>query len=317
MSHAALRDQTGRLPRQARLPVRLRRRDCVDGRQELGSANAPSQSQHSVSERCLVHTRAVRGAPEGKTLAVGQTNTFTSDAPTIQVVVQFKGSDSSTYASQPFQVEELPDLTGLQTEGDGTATIDVPVTLLSINVTFPNAGTSHSILIADMDPINTLSGIFKRLQNLGCICQDAVFDENDLETLRAALRTLKAVPAPGPGSDPSAASPAGDPSAASSDTDQAADAHAAAGRAVPEQCPQTVLRSSPTTAPSPRTARRTVLRSSPSTRATRPPRRRTDRRGLTQMTAASATPESSMTPRPHSCFSTTARRLSNRDGRHT
>jgi hypothetical protein len=152
--------------------------------------------------------------PAGKSLPVGQTSNFTSDAPTIQVVVQFKGTDSSTFASQPFAVNELPDLTGLQTNGDGLATIDVPVTLSSITLTFSTLGTSQSILIADMDPINTLSGIFKRLQHLGCIGQGVMFDPSDLETLRSGLRTLKAnvAAAAAPASVPAPSSPASSPS---------------------------------------------------------------------------------------------------------
>jgi hypothetical protein len=160
-------------------------------------------------------------APAGPTLAVGQTNKFTSDIPTIQIMVLFRGTESTTFASQPFTVNELPDVTGLQTNGDGLATIDVPVTLSSITLVFSTLGMTQSVLIADMDPVDTLSGIFKRLQNLGCIGQDVVFDATDLETLRSGLRTLKASAAaagpppsaPAPSSPPSAPAPSSPPSA--------------------------------------------------------------------------------------------------------
>jgi hypothetical protein len=133
--------------------------------------------------------------PEPISLKVGQSNDFLSDAPTIQVVVQFKGTDAdpSMFSSQPFAIDELPDLTGLQTDENGVATIDgVPVTLSSITLTFSNTGVAQSILVADMDPINTLPGIFKRLQHLGFISQNTTADPTDLGVLRSALRMLKA-----------------------------------------------------------------------------------------------------------------------------
>ncbi len=149
--------------------------------------------------------------PQFVTLKVGQTNTFTSDAPAAQVVLQFAGTDAdpSMYSSQPFLIAELPEVTGLQTDANGVATIDVPVTLSSITLTFSNTGATQSILIADMDPINTLSGIFKRLQHLGFISQNAMANPSDLEILRSALRMLKASAAPD--SAPSGGGAASDP----------------------------------------------------------------------------------------------------------
>jgi hypothetical protein len=150
--------------------------------------------------------------PEAITLEVGQTNTFTSDPPTVQVVVQFNGTDAdaSIYSSQPFQIAELPELTELRTNENGVATIDVPVTLSSITLTFSNTGASQSILIADMDPINTLAGIFKRLQHLGFISQNSMADPSDLDVLRSALRMLKASVAAAADSAPSGGSASDD-----------------------------------------------------------------------------------------------------------
>jgi|HubBroStandDraft_2_1064218.scaffolds.fasta_scaffold495481_1 hypothetical protein len=59
-------------------------------------------------------------------LAAGTTNNLVADTPTATVSINFTDDG---LASQAFTVEELPDLTGLTTGADGTATLSIPVTL--------------------------------------------------------------------------------------------------------------------------------------------------------------------------------------------
>ncbi len=131
------------------------------------------------------------GSPTMKTLATGTTNTFVSDAPSVTVTHQFAGVGGSTYACAAYTVQELEQLTVLVTDENGVATFKVPVTLDTATVVFTKTGESCPLSIGALDPIDTLSGIFARLQNLGYILENAQFDPTDLDFLRVVLLTLK------------------------------------------------------------------------------------------------------------------------------
>jgi hypothetical protein len=135
--------------------------------------------------------------PVTHALTIGSTNTFTvPDAPTMTLTHKFVGADAPTYASKAFTVQELPALTGLTTSGDGVATITVPVNLPSATVMFTDSDETCVLDLGDMDPINTLYGLYKRLVNLGAISAFSEFDTdtslNNLRLLRAGLLALKA-----------------------------------------------------------------------------------------------------------------------------
>jgi hypothetical protein len=165
--------------------------------------------------------------PVMKSLTIGTTNTFVSDAPTVTLTQQFVGPESTTYASRAYTVQELDQLMGLSTDANGVATFQVPVTLATATVVFTDTGESWALQIGSMDPINTPLGIFKRLQNLGYIGRDVVFDTgnltNNLDVLRMGLRSLKASQDSDGDAGPSSASssplsepaPASDPGPAS------------------------------------------------------------------------------------------------------
>jgi hypothetical protein len=133
--------------------------------------------------------------PDTTTLTTGAVNSFVSDAPTKTIAHKFQASDASTYASKAFVVQELEHLTGLQTTADGVATFPVPVTLDRATIVLTDTGETWSLSIGGLDPINTLSGIFQRLQNLGYIPQEAVYDtdesDNNLPLMRYALQGLR------------------------------------------------------------------------------------------------------------------------------
>ncbi len=137
--------------------------------------------------------------PVMKALAQGTTNTFVSDAPTVAVSITF--SDAS-FASQAYSVQELPALTGLTTDASGVMTFPVPVSLATATIVFTDVGATFAYNIGDLDPIDTLSGIFQRLQHLGFIDPDATVDASDLDPIRAALRAFNAT-----GDGPAAADP--------------------------------------------------------------------------------------------------------------
>jgi hypothetical protein len=157
-------------------------------------------------------------SPPPTSLTTGSANNFVSNVPTAPLTVKFVGPiDATTYASKAFTVQELDQLTGLTTDGDGVATFQIPVSLDTVTITFTDSGDTCVLSIGAMDPINTLSGTFKRLQNLGYIGQDVTFDPTALDGLRAGLLMLKASQpggdSPPPSSPPASAPPASAPPA--------------------------------------------------------------------------------------------------------
>jgi hypothetical protein len=172
--------------------------------------------------------------PSGKTppmqsLSVGSTNTFVADVPTATITLKF--ADPS-FASQAFTIQELPELTGQTSKPDGTVSFPAPVTLDTATLVFTDSGATFACNLGHLDPIDTLSGVFQRLQHLGFIVESAPVKAATLESVRWGLLAFKAAQAqdslspdpsppssvsppsslPSPGSPPSAS----DPSALSS-----------------------------------------------------------------------------------------------------
>jgi hypothetical protein len=175
----------------------------------------------------------VNRRPVTTPLTTGTTNSFVSDAPTVTVNVTF---EDPHLASQPCTIAELEQqLGGLTTDRRGALQFKVPVTLEVATVTFPgvDGGVTCACRIGHLDPVNTLSGIWQRLQNLGHIDDGLAYDPTKLDVIRGGLRTMRYSSADGPGdsgnsgspSDPgsskdpggsSGLSPSGDPAVGSS-----------------------------------------------------------------------------------------------------
>jgi hypothetical protein len=149
----------------------------------------------------------VNKQPVLKSLTTGTTNTFVSDTPTVTVNLKFADAE---LASQPYTIPELPQLTGLTTRADGTATIAMPITQRVVTVVFTSDGTAFTCNVGHVDPINTLSGVIQRLQNLGFLDPNADLETFDLDSVRGALREFLATQ-PGAAVDsPSSPSQTGD-----------------------------------------------------------------------------------------------------------
>jgi hypothetical protein len=138
------------------------------------------------------------------TLSSGTTNTFVTDPPTIPMNLRFLEPEC---ASQACTVQELPLLTGLTTDSNGSVSFSVPITSETLTVAFTDSGKTFTIALGALDPIDTLSGVFQRLQNLGYIDVDADFFPPNIDLIRMALRSFKA--ARGVDSSPPASSPVG------------------------------------------------------------------------------------------------------------
>lgn len=134
----------------------------------------------------------------------GSTNSFTAPASTATVTVTLvvvpsttsttTTTGTTTYASRAYTIQELPDLTGLQTDGNGTATFDAPVTVGTATLVFTDTGEQVALTLGAIDPIDSLSGMFQRLQNLGYIgpqAYDNAQEQNNIYLIRAGLLALK------------------------------------------------------------------------------------------------------------------------------
>jgi len=121
-------------------------------------------------------------------LAVGSTRVFTSDPPEVDIGLRFVDSDC---ASQSITVDEYPHLEGLKTDDQGKVTISVPVTTELITVTFGELAKSFAFVIGHLDPIETPTGVFQRLQNLGYIPSAATFDPQELSSLDSAVLAFR------------------------------------------------------------------------------------------------------------------------------
>lgn len=145
-------------------------------------------------------------------LTVGSTNSFVAaDAPATSISVKLvNDDDDQKYAGRAYTITELADLTGLTSGGDGVLTFQVPVTLDAATIVFADNGESLVLQIGGMDPIDTMSGVFKRLQNLGFIDWSVEFDttssETNLGVVREALRWLKGSQGSNAGGGPGVAS---------------------------------------------------------------------------------------------------------------
>ena len=125
--------------------------------------------------------------PQRYKLVTGAMNTFVSTPPTVTLSVRFLDDD---LASQPCTIDELDHLTDLDTKSDGLLTFEAPVTLDTATIRFTQLDVTCECRIGCLDPIDTASGIFQRLQNLGYIDENVQCD-GDLELLRDALAVLR------------------------------------------------------------------------------------------------------------------------------
>ena len=174
----------------------------------------PNPNMLCPTDILYIPTQAAR-RPVTHSLVTGQTNTFVSTPPTVDVSLKFADPNR---ASQAFTMPELGSLTGLATGADGSTTFKVPVTLKSFTVVFTSDGASFTCKTGHLDPISTLSGVAQRLQNLGYLDPAASYDLAKIDAIRRALSAFRYVqtggstPASGAGSTSA-------PSRASSDED--------------------------------------------------------------------------------------------------
>jgi hypothetical protein len=107
-----------------------------------------------------------RGAPRQGTLAVGAENEVVLDVPQIHVHVKFQ-DEEGPWRNEPFTVAELEPERQRTTDGNGEIDLEVPLLTPSLTLNFPGRDHQESLLIGDLDPPATLSGVRQRLDGLG------------------------------------------------------------------------------------------------------------------------------------------------------
>jgi len=191
-----------------------------------------------------------------KSLTSGTTNSFASNCPTVPVTICFL---DASLASHPYTVNELPQLTGLTTGTDGTASFEVPVTMQAVTLVFTSGGTTFNCQTGNLDPINTLSGICQRLQHLGYLSSTLDPTSVDPDSVRAGLLALKAAQ-PGDSAPPSSTPSSSPPSSPDSLLPASASSIASAAASGPTSSPASLP---PTSSPPPCTSPGSVPQTSP------------------------------------------------------
>jgi hypothetical protein len=107
------------------------------------------------------------GDPKWTSLKTGSTNSFTAPAAKPCTIKHTFVLDDGPLANAKYRLQgSVDDETPKTTDGDGTATFDVPVDADAVQITFEDAGT-YLLMVGHLDPVATPSGLEQRLIQLG------------------------------------------------------------------------------------------------------------------------------------------------------
>jgi hypothetical protein len=114
----------------------------------------------------ILYVPALPGAPAA--ITANSSNHFVAAVPTTSVHLTFE-YEGVPLAGQAYTLVGLPPPHDApdHTDGTGSVTLTVPVTIASFEIHFPETGLVYPVRIAEIDPIKTYSGILKRLRSLG------------------------------------------------------------------------------------------------------------------------------------------------------
>ena len=131
----------------------------------------------------ILHLPDPRTARSG-TLTTGTTNRFTAKTPVVPVVITLLARDNKPRANHRCIVHGLGDPFVRTTDGSGKLSLEVPVTVREVPVMLED-GSTLWLMVGDMDPIETIEGIKKRLTQLGYYTAVS-FHSDDVESRRYA-----------------------------------------------------------------------------------------------------------------------------------
>jgi LysM domain len=105
-------------------------------------------------------------------LTVGSENNFVATPPAITLKVVLKAEDGTPLANKSVTTDPVLDQTGLQTDGDGAITLHLAVTVREIEVTVVDEGLTFDLLVGNLDPHDTDSGLLSRLRQLAYVADE-------------------------------------------------------------------------------------------------------------------------------------------------
>lgn len=126
------------------------------------------------------------------------TNRYKAVVPKVEVTMTFLDAEYEPIANEPFELQGLErpgdvdfGLTDERTtDGEGKATIRVPVTVREVTAFFPRRNVSYALRVGDMDPKDESTGIRQRLTTLGYLPQDLTSGQEALY-VPSAIRSFQ------------------------------------------------------------------------------------------------------------------------------
>lgn len=132
---------------------------------------------------------------EGLPIQKGVVNRYVAKVPRVDISLVFKDDDGKLIAGEDFEILGSAARDGRrsteQTKDDGSVCISVPVTTREVSVLFPRRGITYVVRVGDMDPHEEMTGVMRRLENLGFYRLDPELGIDHGTALRAAIRAFQ------------------------------------------------------------------------------------------------------------------------------
>jgi hypothetical protein len=132
---------------------------------------------------------------EGLAFSANTSNRYQAEVPKVKVSLIFK-DDDRVLSDEPYEVHGLGSegssgqADERKTDADGRVNLELPVTAREVTVVFPRQNVAYEVRVGDMDPEAELSGIKKRLENLGFLVHEREGASDD-EYLRGAVASFQ------------------------------------------------------------------------------------------------------------------------------
>jgi hypothetical protein len=124
----------------------------------------------------------------GPAVSPNTSNRYKARVPTVEIKLKLHDAADAPLANKAYRVLGTGKEEQGATDGDGLATLSVPVRLREVRLVLEESGDEYQLMIGDMDPIDEPSGVRKRLEHLGYLRGP----EADEEALRGALCAFQA-----------------------------------------------------------------------------------------------------------------------------
>ena len=116
-------------------------------------------------------------------------HSFVKKKPKMTMKVTFRDEDEHPLANKPWKLTlEDKEYTG-NTDGDGAMSQEVPVPESSVDGQVACAGYQYPIHVGHLDPIDAISGVKRRLANLGLDCGST--DDSSTPEFQDALKEFQ------------------------------------------------------------------------------------------------------------------------------